>query len=207
MKKILLLSSVFLSLYVLVFFISCAAQTLVDGDTALPAKGKEDLSIALDPDLGTQMVASAPGLYRNTINGFILQNSNSEFDGEFKGDVCGFVVGKESLYAIAIRLEDGAHVFQIDPQTGQQMATFKIFIPHPDYPSPHLDLEQFPLPCEGSYAEADDGTEHLYLTQNQGGDILKYDVNLTTHLVEGPTSTEDSEALAHSTDQKVPATL
>ncbi|MCR9162954.1 MAG: hypothetical protein ACE37F_14645 [Nannocystaceae bacterium] len=106
-----------------------------------------------------------------------------QLDGsDFPGDVCGVIDGGESLYAIGVG-SAGAHVFELDGTTGQQVSDTPIAVFPPDG-------ENYPWPCRGVHAEVG-GASHLYLVQYKGAGAEDtstpsplYHVNLDTGATE-----------------------
>lgn len=106
-----------------------------------------------------------------------------QLDGsDFPGDVCGVIDGGESLYAVGVG-SAGAHVFELDGTTGQQVSDSPIAVFPPDG-------EDYPWPCRGVYAEVG-GAGHLYLVQYRGAGAEDtstpsplYHVNLDTGATE-----------------------
>jgi hypothetical protein len=98
--------------------------------------------------------------------------------GPFQGDVCGFIPGGDSLYAIGIS-NAGASVFRLDATTAQQASTTPVVTIPPD------GSGNYPHPCRGTWATVG-GKQHLYLLEWAGAGALNtsrpapiYDVNLT----------------------------
>ena len=87
--------------------------------------------------------------------------------GDFAGDICGFIPGGGSLYAIAID-NDGANVFELDAATGAQVSDAPIVTVPPTMPG---EPQSYAWPCRGVFAEKG-GDKHLYLINFKGAGAL-----------------------------------